>query len=103
MNSSAIRNALSSNSITKPSFRGVFSADSIQSLEPLPGACVINTDPSDKPGMHWIAIYQSEPQVIETFDSFGEDFAFYEVNVYKGFRIVKQTDQLQSFSSTVCG
>ena len=37
-----------------PNFDGVFSIDT---LPDRPRLLVCNTDPSDKPGRHWVAIY----------------------------------------------
>jgi len=48
-------------------FDGVFSVDSLPNDQHL---LVFNTDPSDKPGRHWIAIY-IEDGCGEFFHSFG--------------------------------
>ena len=40
-------------------------------VEP-PSVCVVNYDPSDMPGSHWVAI-SVQPTVISYFDSFGLD------------------------------
>ena len=48
-------------------FDGVFSVDT---LPDNPHLLVCNTDPSDKPGRHWIAIYVRHGRG-EFFDSFG--------------------------------
>ena len=45
-------------------FDGVFSVDN---LPDDPRLLVCNTDPSDKPGRHWIAIYTSATMGAETF------------------------------------
>jgi hypothetical protein len=103
MNTRQISHALQSNGITRPTFRGVFSSDSQFSMEPFPGGCVINTDPSNQPGMHWIAVYQETPDIVEVFDSFGKEISTYGIDAFKSKRIINQTDQLQSSSSTVCG
>jgi hypothetical protein len=33
---------------------------------------VVNTDPSDKPGAHWVAIYINADGVVDYFDSYGQ-------------------------------
>jgi hypothetical protein len=50
------------------SFQGVFSRDTLPSK---PRLLICNTDPSDKPGQHWIAIYVDKNLRGEFFDSFG--------------------------------
>jgi len=52
----------------KYDFQGVYSIDT---LPPKPKLLVCNTDPSTKPGRHWISIYVSEDERGEYFDSFG--------------------------------
>ena len=49
-------------------FQGVYSCDT---LPPKPELLVCNTDPHDKPGTHWIAIYVDKNGRGEYFDSFG--------------------------------
>jgi hypothetical protein len=103
MNTDEIRSALNGNPVTATCFRGVFSADQWEkALAKLPGGYVINTDPSHKPGIHWVAVYQDTPGVLETFDSFGKTFASYGF-ASDSHRFVGQTQRLQSSESTVCG
>ena len=49
-------------------FDGVFSVDN---LPESPHLLVCNTDPSDRPGRHWIAIYVDNEGRGDFFDSFG--------------------------------
>ena len=39
------------------SFLGVFSCDRLPIVSQLPCSLIMNTDPHDKPGQHWVAIY----------------------------------------------
>lgn len=39
-----------------PNFLGVFASDSLPAYIPFDFSLVVNTDPSDKPGLHWQAI-----------------------------------------------
>lgn len=67
---------------------------------------VINTDSSDEPGSHWIAVFQEIPGTLEIFDSFGRDLHFYGpmmAHLANGKRVISQTLQYQSNLSTVCG
>jgi hypothetical protein len=55
-------------SVFSPSFGGVYPRDLL--LETLDQkAIVINTDPHDKPGAHWVCLYVTSP-VVEYFDSY---------------------------------
>ena len=99
---------MQSNAVTSKMFRGVFAADQIpDSLDPLPAGCIINTDPQNLPGHHWVALYQTTPDVLETFDSYGKDLHFYSSEHFsqlaKRHRIISQMHQLQSPTTTVCG
>jgi hypothetical protein len=53
-------------------FHGVFPSDMIPPVEKYPVAMVCNTDPHDKPGQHWIAMYISDDGIGEYFDSYGQ-------------------------------
>ena len=53
-------------------FLGVFPADKLpppDEFEP-PAVCVINYDPANMPGSHWVAV-SVQPTVISYFDSYG--------------------------------
>lgn len=53
------------------SFAGVYPRDLIpHQLRPYEKAIVVNTDPHDRPGMHWVCLYLNTP-IIEYFDSYG--------------------------------
>jgi hypothetical protein len=52
-----------------PSFGGVYPRDLLsETLDQK--AIVINTDPHDQPGAHWVCVYLNTP-VVEYFDSYG--------------------------------
>ena len=48
----------------------VLSIDQLPSYA-IPGAYIINTDPSYLPGQHWIALFVSSGGVVNYFDSYG--------------------------------
>jgi hypothetical protein len=83
-------------------FQGVFSSDT---LPVKPRLLVCNTDPSTKPGEHWIAIYVDETGRGEYFDSFGrvpnEHFESYMNANCRNWTFNKK--QLQSIVSAFCG
>ena len=86
----------------KVNFQGVFSADTL----PInPHLLVCNTDPSTKPGDHWIAIHVDNNGRGEYFDSFGrppnKHFERYMNSNCKRWSFNKK--QLQSRISAFCG
>ena len=53
-------------------FYGVFPSDQLpETVTVFPACFVVNTDPSGKPGSHWVAIYIDENKHGEYFDSYG--------------------------------
>lgn len=88
--------------ICRASFQGVFSRDT---LPPNPRLLICNTDPSYKPGQHWIAIYVDDCGRGEYFDSFGMapdcDFKQYMDEHCRSWMYNKR--QLQSLISSFCG
>ncbi|GFT67257.1 uncharacterized protein NPIL_535271 [Nephila pilipes] len=44
-------------------------------------ALVINTDPHDKEGSHWLAMYIQDEKTIEFFDSYGLPPSVYEPHI----------------------
>ena len=105
MNNFQIEKALRSEPFTKDVFVGVFSADNIAEKE-FPGAYIVNTDPINKPGEHWVAFYCTENRTLEAFDSFGGNPASYSEYIKEwmgsGYIILSNT-VLQSTNSTLCG
>jgi len=83
-------------------FDGVFSIDN---LPDNPRLLVCNTDPSDKPGRHWIAIYVGEDGRGDFFDSFGRrPSCYFECYMNRNCLSWNFNDrQLQSIVSKFCG
>lgn len=87
-------------------FIGVFPCDLLPALKP-GQAMIVNTDPHDKPGQHWVAFYMSEDLTLEYFDSFGlpplvSQFRKYiNRGAHKIFSY--STVQLQHNNSETCG
>ena len=83
-------------------FQGVFSADT---LPKTPRLLVCNTDPSNMPGTHWIAIFVDSIGRGEYFDSFGRKPS----EVFEDYMNENCIDwnynakQLQSVASSYCG
>ena len=77
MNTAQINHALEEDPITNK-FCGVFPSDKLpQTIDKYPCGFVANTDPSTKPGTHWISIYLSSPRKGSWFDSYGKPAEFY--------------------------
>ena len=63
MNTAQIAYALEHDAKTSKKFCGVFPSDKLpQTIDKYPCGLVANTDPSTKPGKHWISIYLSSPR-----------------------------------------
>ena len=87
---------------------GVFPADQLPScITQFPQGLVVSTDPSTKPGMHWMAMYFPDASTSEFFDRFGFPPSFYSPyfeNLLGKFQIQRRnTNDLQHLTSNVCG
>ena len=73
MNTFQLDQVLTEDPFTKGSFAGVYACDQLSSIErsKYPKLFVVNTDPMELPGAHWIAIYFDEQIKGEFFDSYG--------------------------------
>ena len=107
MDSLEIARILKQDRFTKHYFRGVFACDKLPRRHvPRPSAFVVNTDPSDKPGQHWVAIYISQNGEGEYFDSYGQKPSLPQVKSFLK-KNASSTDyshrSLQGPLSAVCG
>ena len=87
-------------------FKGVFARDNIPVIITYPCSLILNTDPSTRPGEHWLALFFNSKKEAEFFDSFGNDAQEFGLGKYiKRFsiKIVSNNVQLQSFDSNACG
>ena len=83
---------------------GCFARDKIPRLEnvPRPFALVFNSDKSNRPGQHWLAVYgESSTKDIEFFDSYGLPPSFYSFTY--SYDIRSSDRSIQSLGSSVCG
>ena len=71
MNGARIESILRKDAKCRRMFLGVFPSDRLPNRFDSPALMVCNTDPHDKPGEHWIAIYVEDDGYGEYFDSFG--------------------------------
>lgn len=52
-------------------FRGCFPRDRLPKVTQYPSSYIINTDPHDEPGEHWVAVHFYSKNKAEYFDSYG--------------------------------
>ena len=71
MNTEQIEKILKGDAYAKQIFKGVYPRDKIPTVVKYPSAYVFNSDPSSKPGEHWIALYFDKKRRGEYFDSYG--------------------------------
>jgi len=91
----------------KDKFLGIFARDRLPSALPprRPLMLICNTDPHDKPGEHWIAMYFAQDSKGEYFDSYGEDPPLTFKNYMNKYCTswISSDRQLQSVLSSFCG
>lgn len=107
MDSKEIEICLRQNNFSSKFFRGVYSVDKLPTKKmEKPSSFIINTDNSNGPGIHWVAIWMSKGKRIEYFDSFGlppmnkEIIDFININ---GKEYIFNNKQIQSNNSKTCG
>ena len=102
MNTDEINALLRRDGTCRSMFQGVFSIDT---LPENPRLLICNTDPSNRPGQHWIAIFVDSKGRGEYFDSFGRKPSYVFCNYMNEHCIAwsYNTRQLQSVVSSYCG
>lgn len=88
------------------SFAGVYALDIIpKHLNFKEKAMVINTDPQDQPGAHWVCLYL-DGDTIEYFDSYGFPPLYKEIQEFierNSHHMIYNGRRYQDFTSKVCG
>lgn len=107
MDSKTVEKTLLLDPVTRKVFTGVFASDLLpKHLSYLPAALVCNTDPSDEPGEHWVAIYVDGNGHGEYFDSYGLPPLQNSIIKFLNECAVNWTynsKRLQGLFSSVCG
>ena len=93
-----------------PIFAGVFAADELPGLPEQwkKRAYIVNTDPIDKPGSHWLGIF-TKKHTCEVMDSYGLPLKWHKPSdvvewVFENFEIVRSNAMtLQEMNSQSCG
>ena len=106
MNTQQIEQILKKDSQTKKIFKKVCALDQLKTPS-YPSAYVINSDPKNRPGEHWVAVYFDRCGRGEYFDSYGLPPDLLGLNTYMDNYSVKEwiynRKPLQALFSNVCG
>ena len=65
------------NYYTNPHFDGIYSIDTLKNIKEKPELIICNTDPSDKPGEHWVLFFFDNDGSVDFYNSLGRDINFY--------------------------
>ena len=76
MNTKQLWNALYLNPVTNKYFDGIYSSDTLKEIKERPDLIICNTDPSNKPGEHWVLFFFNQNSV-DFFYSLGRDIKYY--------------------------
>ena len=111
MNTKQLWCALSLNAKTSYFFDGIYSKDTFNDYEIKEKSSFIicNTDPSDKPGEHWILFFCNENESVDFYDSLGRDITYYGTEFYNfvtkkisnGWHYCKE--RTQPIGTSLCG
>ena len=110
LNSIQLSITVKSNSVTSKHTLAVFARDELSSVHTDPPQIIIvNTDPLEKSGKHWLLIYFNEDRLVDFFDSLGYDINFYHSSIKKfvqkftkKYQNVIMTCRLQPLDSSLC-
>ena len=73
-----------------------------------PAGLIVNTDPSELPGKHWVCFYLPKKGPAEFFDSLGHSPEYYHA-IFRSFlmtngpQYLHNTKRLQDYGSPYCG
>ena len=65
------------NYYTNPHFDGIYSIDTLKNIKEKPELIFCNTDPSDKPGEHWVLFFFDNDGSVDFYNSLDRDINFY--------------------------
>ena len=93
-----------------PEFYGVMGCNRLEQFRGVEKASfILNTDPDDKPGKHWVGVY-IEDGTLFFFDSFGrgiqhfaDPFRTILQNFAKGYNVITDSRNLQCIFNDSCG
>lgn len=109
LNTLQLREALTREAVTKPFFRGVYAADQVRGAQVTPPCLmIVNTDPQEAPGSHWLLFFFVSDHLVEMFDSLGKSVDHYSKFLTQWIRQQAQqmdvmTQRVQPEDSALCG
>lgn len=77
MNTKDIWQALTANEVTEKYFDGVFPVNKLKNITTKPRLVICNTDPSNKPGEHWVLFFFNKDNSVDFYDSLGKSLISY--------------------------
>ena len=107
MNTTQIQHILEQNENTRKNFTGVYSRNMLRNIEHSPRLVVCNTDPSYKPGKHWILFYFHD-NIVDFYDPLGrkpEEYGIEFIEFMKEYASNYKIcfDRTQPLNSNLCG
>ena len=106
MNTFQIYKVLKKDLKTREYFSGVFARDQLPTKVKWPSCMVINTDKSNEPGEHWLAVYYDKDGNCDFFDSYGNSPSKFNLKKYfetTSISINYNNKKIQGFFSDYCG
>lgn len=106
LNNIQLGKILSSDKCTRKHFIGIFPRDKLPKRVEYPSCFVFNTDPQDRPGEHWIAVYLDKQGNCQFFDPLGYSPKFYDLEAYLSNisnKVTFNSKMIQPFYSQKCG
>lgn len=82
---------------------GVVPIDCLPDRKRTPSYLIANTDPSDKPGLHWILLHFPTPETVHLFDSYGRTPTGRLLEYMRPLQYSHTMRVVQSYTSTTCG
>ena len=92
--------------ISRNSFLGAFARNELPKIYNYPASLILNTEPRNSEGEHWLAIYFDKKRTCEFYDSFGKHPNYYGIYEYlkKYSTSIKYNNRkVQSNVSPYCG
>ena len=87
-------------------FKGVYASDELPARTSIDSLFVCNTDPSDRPGTHWIVVYVEYKRKSDYFDSFGTAPTIPEIERFlndNSTEWIYNDKPVQEITSDACG
>lgn len=106
LNTNQILELIHHDQYSRQNFIGVFPRNFLPKRLKYPCSFIINTDPADKEGQHWLAFYFDQNKHCEFFDSYGNSPLFYKLEKYIFEHSLSSSfnhTPLQSNFSRLCG